>query len=102
MRRDRTLAALLALGLVMAADPALAQGGGAAGQPESTPESHPLIAQAGAGTTDGTTTGDSGPQKKGGSGPTQSDASLCSDYQGVVRSYCLYTVLKEADHPAGG
>src|SRR4051794_10717934 len=102
MRRDHVFTGTLAISLMLAAGPVSAQGGGASGQPESTPDSHALTAQIGAGTTDGTTTSKSGPQQKGGSGPTQPDDSLCSDYQGVVRSYCLYTVLKQADHPAGG
>jgi hypothetical protein len=71
----------------------------------SQPESSAASAQAGANTTDGTTTGSSGP-KEPESGPPGDlelpplpSAKLCDSYEGAVRGACLLTATNES--PAG-
>ena len=89
--------------------PALAQrGGGPGGQQQGsgsagTNGKGAQIAQVGAGTTDGTTTGVSGPTGGGGPAgmPPPPRASLCDSYSGDVQKACLDVVLRQGDKPGG-
>lgn len=80
---------------------ALAQAGHRAGgnvnhaRASSSNHAHPQKALAGANTTDGTTTGSSGPQK-GSHGAPKPDASMCKSFKGAVHQDCLDTVLRSA------
>jgi hypothetical protein len=100
----RRATCLLALATAIAfASPALAQRGGGPGGQQLHGGHHPQTAQVGAGTTNGTTTGFSGPKKGGGSKkPAKPDASLCEDYQGEVRQSCLSVAVGMANGAAGG
>ncbi len=75
---------------------------------DSTDDQQPAAAhqtaQVGAGTDNGTTTGFSGPKKKGGSKgkPPEPQASLCERYDGGVKQSCLETVLRKAPQRKGG
>ena len=92
---------------VLSAPPALAQrGGGPGGQQQESGSSGTngkggQIAQVGAGVTDGTTTGVSGPKHgSGGSGePPLPQASLCDSYSGDVQQACLDVVLRQGAKP---
>lgn len=99
------LAFALALIAALPLDGALAQQTGAkppqAGANADPPKAQ--TAQVGAGTTDGATTGSSGPEKKGGgSGPTQPSNDLCADYKGDVQAACLYVEMNQQPQPQGG
>jgi hypothetical protein len=90
----RATAALLCATVALAATAAFPQRGGGpggqqSGQASTAPEGQ--TAMAGAGTTNGSTTGVSGPD--GGGGPRMPEASLCDSYQGEAHQYCLWTVL---------
>ena len=74
------------------------RGAGPGGQQQESGAEKVLV---GAGTTNGTTTGASGPQDKGGSGPTEPSASLCDDFKGEVRQACLGVVLGAASPSEG-
>lgn len=62
-------------------------------------------AQSGANTTDGTTTGSSGPEEPGGGPPGDLElpplpsADLCSSYEGEVQADCLATTLYQRPQP---
>ena len=84
--------AILMLGLAASfglTSQAFAQRGGGPGGQQLHGARHPEAAQIGAGTTDGTTTGISGPKKGGSKKPPKPDASLCKDYENEVRQSCL-------------
>jgi hypothetical protein len=110
---NATRAALVML--VALASPALAQQNQTPGytddagsQRESSPQDKVQHALAGANTTDGTTTGVSGPKSKSG-GPPGNTAlpdlptqKLCDSAPQEARQSCLSTVLNKASEPATG
>lgn len=52
--------------------------------------------EVGAGTTDGSTNGASGPQDKAAPGPKKPSADMCSEFEAEVRKACLLVVVGEA------
>jgi hypothetical protein len=80
--------------------------GGSANEGQSAQEKKhkPKAAQVGAGTTNGSTTGMSEPEKKdsGNDEPPLPSAKLCDDYSGDVHKHCLEVVLPAGRAPASG
>ena len=104
-------ACLLSLGLLLfVATPAIAQQNQTPGFLDSDDgtRNQAVPAQTGANTTDGTTSGVSGPKSESGDPPGNRSLpdlpteALCENFNEEVRANCLSTVLGRAQEPATG
>lgn len=91
----------LTFAALLCAAPAAAQQNRTAAAPDGGLEGPPSqIAQVGAGVTNGSTTGYSGPDTGGGGEPPPPSPELCEGYGETARTWCLSVIMGVP--PAGG